>query len=55
MAESDRLVNPALILRQDVLDQWTGRRRNQDLVQDRNALAHGGSILLDIEAIVLMF
>jgi hypothetical protein len=55
MARSERILDSVLVVRHAVLDEWAGLPRNHDEVQERNGVAHGGCMVMDIEAILLMF
>ncbi|KAJ5406116.1 hypothetical protein N7465_007400 [Penicillium sp. CMV-2018d] len=55
LERSDRLLDSLLVVRHGVLDEWAGQPRVQDEVQERNGVAHGGCIIMDIEVILSMF
>jgi hypothetical protein len=57
MARYDRILDSFLAQRHNVLDDWAGQPRDPDAVWEthRNGVAHGGSIVMDIEAIMMMF
>ena len=55
VTRSDRLLDSLLVVRHGVLDEWAGQPRVPDGVQERNGVAHGGYIIIDIEVILSIF